>query len=450
MRSSAADAVSGGFLGLDLKLVLRIGGLREKVGGQPRGEDIMNSRERVLAALNHREPDRVPVDFSGHRSSGIAAIAYAKLRKFLALKEKPIRVYDSVQQLAIVDEDVLQLFGVDTIELGRAFALRDDCWAEWELPDGTPCQMPTWALPERGKGEWVVRSKSGKVIARMPDGALFFEESYFPLADERRPKTIKEAMAECMWTAMVCPPGPLVEGTGGLDLLSRTAQEFRAMTNRAIIGLFGGNLFEMGQFLYKMDGFLAMLAGEPLKAHKFLDELVDLHLANLERFLAAVGNHLDIILFGDDLGMQTGPMMSPKMYREFFKPRHRLMWTRAKQLADVKVMLHCCGGIHELMPDLIDAGLDAVNPVQISCRGMAAEELKAEFGKEMVFWGGGCDTQNVLPFETPEGVRKHVREQVSKLRAGGGFVFQQVHNIMANVPPENVVAMLEAVNSSEG
>jgi uroporphyrinogen decarboxylase len=406
----------------------------------------MTSRERVLAALNHREPDRVPVDLSGHRSSGIAAIAYGKLRKFLGLKERPIRVYDPVQQLAIVDEDVLDAFGVDTIELGRAFALDDAHWADWVLPDGTPCQMPAWALPERVRGEWVVRSRGGRIIARMPDGALYFEEAYFPFADAAGPKTIAEAMDECMWTAMPSPPGPLAEGPGGLQLLSRTAKEFRAKTDRAILGLFGGNLFEMGQFFFGMDGFLVMLASESQKAHAFLDHLVEVHLAALERFLGAVGEHIDVILFGDDLGMQTGPMISPRMYHEFFKPRHQLMWRRAKQLADVKVMLHSCGGIRELLPDLIDAGLDAVNPVQISCQGMNADELKAEFGKDMVFWGGGCDTQTVLPFATPEDVSKHVIDQVRKLRRGGGFVFQQVHNIMANVPPQNIVAMFGAVN----
>ena len=406
----------------------------------------MNSRERVLAALNHREPDRVPVDLSGHRSSGIAAIAYAKLRQFLGLKEKPIRVYDPIQQLAIVDEDVLQPSGVDTIELGRAFALEDDCWADWTLPDGTPCQMPVWALPERGEREWVLRSKSGRIIARMPDGALYFEQAYYPFVDEAGPKTIREAMDECMWTAVASPPGPLAAGSEGLTRLAEGAQRLREKTDRAILGLFGGNLFEMGQFFYRIDNFLMLLASEPRQAHAFLDRLVEVHLANLERFLGAVGKYIDIVLFGDDLGMQTGPLLSPKMYREFFKPRHQLLWNRAKQLANAKVMLHSCGGIRELIPDLIEAGLDAVNPVQISCQGMDAGELKAEFGNDMVFWGGGCDTQTVLPFGTPEEVKGHIEHQVKTLKPGGGFVFQQVHNIVANVPPENIIAMFKAVN----
>ncbi len=152
-----------------------------------------------------------------------------------------------------------------------------------------------------------------------------------------------------------------------------------------------------------------------------------------------------MILFGDDLGMQTGPQISPRMYREFFKPRHKLMWARTRQLTEAKIMLHCCGGVRELLPDLIDAGLDAINPVQISCRGMDAAGLKAEFGKDMVFWGGGADTRHILPHGTPDQVREHVLEQIKVLGPGGGFVFQQVHNILANVPPANIVAMLQAV-----
>jgi len=407
----------------------------------------MTSRERVLSALNHRKPDRVPLDLSGHRSSGIAAIAYAKLREFLGLPKKTIRVYDPVQQLAIIDEDVLERFGVDTIELGRAFALTDDCWADWVLPDGTPCQMPRWALPERDGNRWVIRSsKTGRVIAQMPDGALYFEQTYWPFAEETPDHDhVADVLTECMWTAIASPPGPLVAGPDGTKHLRDGAQKLRQQTNRAIIGLFGGNQLEMGQFLYRNDNFFMLLAGEQERAHDFLDKITAMYLQNLEKFLGAVGDSIDVILFGDDLGMQTGPQVSPAMYREFFKPRHQLLWNRAKQLAPVKVMLHCCGGVRELLPNLIEAGLDAINPVQISCRGMDAAGLKRDFGKDLTFWGGGCDTRDVLPLSTPEQVRRHVLEQLRILAPGGGFVFQQVHNILANVPPQNITAMLDAV-----
>jgi len=405
----------------------------------------MTSRQRVLAAMKHQEPDRVPVDFSGHRSSGIAAILYPKLRNYLGLPKQTIRIYDPIQQLAIVDDDVLDLFGVDTIELGRGFALTDSDWADWILPDGTPCKMPAWALPEREDKRWIIRSKTGRVIAQLADGSLYFEQTYYPFFERDDFDAIPAAMDESMWCAVASPPGPIVTGPGGEVILREGARKLRASTNRAILGLFGGNLFEMGQFLYRNDNFLLLLAMDPEKIHRFLDHIVEIHLKNLESYLGIVGDYIDIIVFGDDLGMQSGPQISPEMYREFFKPRHRILWERAKSLANVKVMLHCCGGVRELLPDLIDAGLDAINPVQTSCRGMNVEELKAEYGKDLVFWGGGCDTQRVLPLDTPEDIQNHVRAQVKTLKQGGGFVFQQVHNILANVPPENIVAMFETV-----
>ncbi len=401
----------------------------------------MTSRERVLTACNHRQPDRVPIDFSAHPSSGIAAIAYARLRDYLGLPKTTIRVYDPIQQLAVVDDDVLEKFGVDVVDLARGFGLDEKSWADWVLPDGTPCKMPAWSLPEKADGRWVFRSMSGRVIAHMPAGALYFEQTYFPLMDEKGPKDIRDAMQESMWHAVVGLPGPRIDQAQ----LREGAKRLRQNTDKAILGGFGGNLLETGQFFYRNDNFFMLLAAEPEKAHKFLDDLVDIHLANLEKYLAAVGDSIDIIKFGDDLGMQSGPQVSPRMYREFFKPRHKLMWSRAKQLANVKVMLHCCGGVRELLPDLIDAGLDAINPVQISCSGMDAAELKREFGNDMVFWGGGCDTQTILPDAKPEEVRRHVKEQVRILKPGGGFVFQQVHNILAYVPPQNVVAMFEAL-----
>jgi uroporphyrinogen decarboxylase len=406
----------------------------------------MTSRERALTALNHREPDRIPIDLSGHRSSGIAAIAYAKLRDHLGLPARPIRVYDPVQQLAIVDEDVLQRFGVDCVELGRAFALEDKWWAEWTLPDGTPCLMPAWCRPERVEGEWAIRSPSGRVIARMPEGVLYFEQAYYPFAEADDLDQIQNLFDEGMWTGVKSPPGPIVAGADGARLLADGARRLRGETDRAILGLFGGNLLEMGQFFYRNDNFLLLLAANPRRAHEFLDRVLEIHLANLDRFLGAVGPFLDIIVFGDDLGMQGGPQISPKMYREFFQPRERLMWQRVKALAPhLKIQLHCCGGVRELLPGLIEAGLDAINPVQITCRGMDPAGLKRDFGAQLTFWGGGCDTREVLSKSTPAQIRDHVRRLMDIWRPGGGYVFQQVHNILADVPPANIVAMLDAV-----
>jgi uroporphyrinogen decarboxylase len=409
----------------------------------------LTHRQRVLTALNHHQPDRVPIDFGGHRSSGIAATFYPRLRRALGLEPRPVRVYDPTQQLAIIDEDVLDCLGVDTIELGRGLALREQDWAGWVLPDGTPCLLPAWVRPERQPGQWVIRSKSGRVVARMPDGALYFEQCHWPFLEQDDLEHLDEALDNQMWGAVQAPPGQLVSRPHGYQKLAEGARQLRHRTDRAIIGLFGGNLLETGQFLFRIDRFLMLLAENPAHAHAFLDRLVEIHLANLEQYLAAVGDSIDIILFGDDLGTQGGPMISPRMYREFFKPRHARLWQRAKELANVKVMLHCCGGIRPLIPDLIEAGLDATNPVQISCTGMDAAGLKHDFGDRLTLWGGGCDTQWVLPHASPEEVRRHVRQQVAILSPGGGFIFQQVHNILADVPVENVIARFQAVGETQ-
>jgi uroporphyrinogen decarboxylase len=420
----------------------------------------MTSRERVYQAFSHKQPDTVPIDFSGHRSSGIAALAYGGLRRHLGLPARPVRVYDPIQQLAIVDEDVLQRFGVDTVEMGRGFSHEPADWQEWKLPDGSPCLMPAWVNLERRSGEWVMKSAAGTVIGRMPDGALYFEQVHYPFLETDDLGGIARAFEECMWTSSTtaAPPGRAGAGPDGPRRLSAGASALRASGQRAIIGLFGGNLLEVGQFLYRNDNFFLLLAGEPEHAAAFMDKAVELHLENLERFLAAVGDSIDIIVFGDDLGMQTGPQISPEMYRRLFKPRHKLLWETAKTLAPagrggdpsrpgLRVMLHSCGSIRSLLPDLIEAGLDAVNPVQVSTSGMEAEGLKRDFGKDIVLWGGGCDTQTILRSGTPEEVRDHVRRQVDALAPGGGFVFQQVHNVLAGVPPANVVAMFDAVRA---
>jgi len=238
----------------------------------------MNSRDRVLAALNHQETERVPIDLSGYRSSGISAIAYPRLRAHLGLEPRRVRVWDIQQQLAIVDDDVLDRFEVDTVELGRGFALDDADWVDWTLPDGSPCQVPAWTAPERLEDRWVLRSKTGRVIGQMPDGALYFESAHFPWAAESEPdhSTLEEAMGECMWNIPTAP-GPLVEGGDGDRLLVEGARRLREGTDRAVLGVFGCNLLEWGQFLYRNDNFLALLAAEPDRAHDLLERLTEVH-----------------------------------------------------------------------------------------------------------------------------------------------------------------------------
>lgn len=408
----------------------------------------MNSRQRVLAAINHNQPDTVPVDFSGHRSSGIAAIAYAKLRKHLGLEEGPIRVYDMVQQLAIVDEDVLDLFGVDVVEMGRGFLINDSEWKDWILPDNTPCQIPGYINIEKRGDDWYLYTDGGFELGVQKKGCLYFEQTNFPLMDRGIAdddfSDLEDVLENTIW-AGTPHPGAHISPDDPDAGLAHGAKRLRKSTDRAIIGLFGGNLFELPQWLYRMDNYLTYMALYPEQVMRLTEKLCSIYMKNLEEWLAAVGPHIDVILFGDDLGGQNGPLMSPEMYRRYYKPYHKRMWNRAKELADVKVQLHCCGGVRELLPDLIDAGLDIINPVQITCKGMDSKEIKAEFGNDITFWGGGCDTRDILPNGTAEQITDHVRRQVEIMNKKGGFVFQQVHNIMANVPPQNIVAMFNAV-----
>ena len=411
----------------------------------------MNSRERVLAAINHEPVDRIPIDFGGHRSSGIMAMAYARLKEYMGIREGAIYVYDLPQQLAIVEPVVLDEMGVDVIEMGRGFLLDENDWKDWVLPDGTPCKIPNYIQLEEKADEWYLLAKNGRVLAVQNQGTPFMEQIYFPMADRDFENEdfadIEEQFKYSMWTGIATPGGHLPMDEAGLKKLADGARKLRQSTDKAIVGLFGGNLFEIPQLLFRMENFLTYMGLYPEAVLRLTKKLYEIHLANLEKWLVTVGDYIDVILFGDDFGTQTGPFFSNTMYRKFYKPFQQSLWKRVKDLANVKIMLHSCGAIEPLLDDLIDAGLEAINPVQISCSGMEPALLKEKYGDRICFWGGGCDTRDILPHQTPEEVAQHVRKQVEIMRKGSGFVFQHAHNIMADIRPENIVALFKAVNN---
>ena len=311
-------------------------------------------------------------------------------------------------------------------------------------------KIPAFCEVEREGDSWIVRGDEGQPICRQTKDSLFFEQTCFPLYDndDETFERLEYYLDQVMWCRLGIPPAPAGLDGEGLEIRRKTAKALRESTDRAVYATFGGNLVEIGEFCFRIDNFLYQLAANPKRIHTFLDRLTELHLHNLDKYLGAIGEHIDLIGFGDDVGMQTGPQFSPAMYREFFKPRHKMLWNHAKELCPhIKVSLHCCGGVYPVLRDMIEAGLDVINPVQFTAADMQVDRLKREFGKDLVFWGGGCDTQGTLRYGTPEEVREHVKRQVEILAPGGGFVFQQVHNILAGVPPENIVAMFEAVNA---
>jgi len=399
----------------------------------------MNSRERVLKAIRHEEPDKVPIDFGGMRSTGIMASAYNKLKKYLGIEEGEIKVYDIMQQLATIEPPILELFEVDVVPLDMVratFGLSNEKWKPYTLSDGTPALISSEFDPVIAEdGGTIIRDKDGIPIAKMPAGGYWFDAIYFPLASA----TTIDDLKKFDWESLLL-------GEDELELLSKNAKELYGSTDRAIMGGFGGNLLETGQlFLCGYEKFMFDLAAAPKFVEYMLDRVVEVHLENLRRYLEAVGDYIQIIQMGDDLGTQVAPQISPAMYRELFKPRHKKIYNYIKDNSDICVFLHSCGSIYKLIPDLIEAGVDILNPVQTSAVDMEPERLKREFGDKITFWGGGCDTQRVLLMGTPEEVREHVKRRLKIFAPGGGFVFTQVHNILAEVPPENVVAMFETV-----
>lgn len=411
----------------------------------------MTRRERVLAAIDHREPDRVPVDLGAMRSTGITAAAYGKLKTHLGLTGGQTDVYDVVQQLARPEQAVLDFWDADVVDLGRVFMTEDADWKPFVLPDGQPARIPAHIRFESdGDGGWRALAADGAPIGAMPRGAFYLSQTSFPLRDwdgvdlsflARLP----EHMDHVTWAAMSCAPYHAPLSPGHLAEITRRAKRLLETTDYAVMIAFGGNLLEWGQFLCSMEQFLVDLLDNPRKALALLDKLVEIHLANLDKILPAVDGLVQIIQMGDDLGTQNALEISPRLYRQVFKPRQKIIFDKIRKESGLRLFLHSCGAIADILPDLIEIGVEIVNPVQTSARGMDPVRLKREFGRDLTFWGGGCDTQRVLPLGSPDEIRSHVRDRIDTLAPGGGFVFTPVHNIMPHVPPQNIVAMVETV-----
>lgn len=408
----------------------------------------MTGRERILAAINHKEPDKLPIDCGAMRSSGISGMSYNQLKKYLGICGGSTKMYDAMQQLCIPEEWYLERFKIDVIDLARVFADDPKDWQDWTLPDGSKALLPAWLNLRKEEDQWVCRDKDGDMLAHMPPGVAYFSQSYWPLAgiEKNDFSDLDIYMKKNAWSYMTDPLWKNSERPDYFTLMKEKAAELSAGTERAVMMGFGGNLFEYGQFLYRTDEFLVNLLIEPENMKKMLDRLLEMHMETLEKVLDAVGDSVDIIMFGDDLGTQSAPMINPDLYREVFYPGHKKMFQMVKDRTDIKVFLHSCGSVKQFLPDLIDAGLDIINPVQTTAAGMNPLELKKEFGKDLVFWGGGVDTQHLLPGGTPEEVKQDVRKNAEILMKDGGFVFSQIHNIITGVPPENIVAMYEEAN----
>ena len=401
----------------------------------------ITSRSRVLAALNHQPVDRVPVDFGASRITGIAAIAYQNLLDHLGLQEE-IKVYDVKQQLALPSLDLVNRLGGDVVQLqrlgptsGMAF-LELDHWKPWQLTNGKPCLVPANHEEATGPGGMIEIWRDGMLHARRSRESFYFDVCYAPLANAQTKADIDAFVWPDPWTARE---------------EAFVKQQIDALYHGTDKALFAGlpmfvcSLFELSLVLFGFENFMMMLATERELVEYWLDSKLEHDFAILDQFLAVAGGHIEAIQMNDDFGAQEALQISPRLYRELFKPRQRRWIEFVKARTDAKIFLHCDGAIAEIIPDLIEVGIDILNPLQTSARGMDPAKIKREYGHDLVFWGGGVDTQTTLPFGSVADIRREVRERIKVLGDGSGHVFATIHNIQPDIPPEKILAIYDTV-----
>ena len=380
----------------------------------------MNSRERVLTALNHKEPDRVPFDLGGTVVTGIQAKAYRRLRDYLGLPKKEIVIIDMLQQLAQVDDDVMEHLGVDV----RNVSPRSTASFKIELKE-TPDKRYSYFYDEY------------QICWRMPiDGGMYYDMYEHPLSGDITEETVDRY-------ALPDPLDP--ERFAGLCEAAQIVleEEKRAL----VIGNMSAGIFELYMWTRGFKDGYTDWAGNPPLAKKILRKYMDLQMAYWEKMFDVMqGIPIDVVQMADDIAGQNGMLISPASYRKGLKPFHKEMFDYIHSKTEAKIFFHSCGSVRPVLCDLIEVGVDILNPVQVSAANMDSAELKRNYGKDLCFWGGGVDTQNAFDeHHTPSEVRTDVRKRVEDLMPGGGFIFNTVHNIQGNVPPENILAMWETL-----
>jgi uroporphyrinogen decarboxylase len=383
----------------------------------------MNGRERLLTALDHQEPDRVPFDLGGTQVTGIHTVAYRGLRERLGLPPVQPAICDHVQGLALPDDDLLDCLDVDVRGLFPLNSHNDRVSERIRRePKGDGEEVETFV------DEW------GITYHRPYPGGLYFTAVRHPLEGA----TTVDDVARYPWP----DTGDPRRVAGLYDLAATYRAQGRAVMIKGVLA----GVFEMAQRMRGMAPLMMDMAADEALAGALLDKMVELKLDFWEMALPQLRDVLDVISEADDYGTQQSQLISPRMFRRLIKPRLAVLFGRMKELApDARLFFHSCGNVRPLLPDFIEMGVDILNPVHVRAAGMNPVELKRDFGRDIVFWGGGVDTQDVLPHGTPADVRDDVRRNIDALAPGGGFVFNTVHNIQADVPPENMVAMWQAL-----
>lgn len=412
----------------------------------------MTSKERVLAALAHREPDRVPVDFGASSVTGIHVKIVGALREHYGLAPGPVKVHEPYQMLGLVEEDLKQALGLDVDGVfgpETMFGYRNEDWTPWRLDDGTEVLMSgRFRWIKDANGDTLVFPKSDTSVppsGRLPKGGWFFDSIIRqpPIDDDRLDPA--DNLEEF---------GPISEAD--LDHFDARTRE-AAASGRAVLATFGGLAIGdialvPGPFMKNPRGirdveeWYVSTVTRPEHLHRIFEKQVDIGLANLERIAARVKDRVDVVFVcGTDFGTQQSTFCSVPSFRSLYMPHYKRINAWIHTHTPWKTFKHTCGAVEPLIPSLIESGFDILNPVQVSAAGMAAERLKDVYGRDIVFWGGGVDTQKTLMFGTPGQVRDEVRRRLEIFGRGGGYVFNAVHNIQANVPPANAIALFEAL-----
>ncbi len=403
----------------------------------------MNSRERVLKAVNFETPDRVPIDLGGIRASGINAVVYDQLKKRMGI-DTPTRVHDSMQILAELELEVIERLHVDVLPLEPMTA----GWARQEASEGVRktlfCGLDVYFPPgteieEREDGSWILQGHGGSDPARMPKDGYYFD-------------FVRPTMAGTRIDPDAFHPSDTVPDEV-LDEFAEHSRFFYENTDKALLG-WGASISMLGLSALlsdnitqgSLDEWLCMLMTEKETAHEMMGRFVDATIKQMALYHQAIGDRCFAWgVASDDAGTQRGELLSADLFREMVKPHYERVCDWVHTHTGWKTYLHSCGSIYRYIPEWIDAGIDILNPVQIAAANMEPERLMKDFGGKIVFWGGGCDTQKVLPWGTREEIREHVRHNIEVFTSTpGGFVFTQVHNIQQDVPVENVETMFEA------
>jgi uroporphyrinogen decarboxylase len=381
--------------------------------------ETMSSRDRLLRALNHQVPDRVPIDLGGNQT-GIHKFAYAALIEHLDIQDE-IVIMDAVQQLARPCEAVLERFHVDTRYI---FAQAPAGF------DGAIRQL--W----RGGRLWHdLRDEFGVVWSMPDDRPYYMDISHHPLAEA----TVKDIAQY---------PFPKGDDPSRFAGLRQQALRLRQQTPYAVVSGIAGVVYETCWYLRGLERWLMDLVTEPEFCEALLDRVLMFWLDWFRLFLDEVGDLVDVIMIGDDLAGQTGPLFRPELYRKIVKPRQKRLVGYIRSRTGAKIWYHTCGSCAQYIPDLLDNGIDVLNPMQLGAKDMDPAALKARFGGRMAFWGGAIDAQHVLPTASPEVVRQHITRNLAAWKPGGGYVLGNVHNIQAGAPPENVVALFDEAYES--